>query len=317
MPSASQASRSTAGSGSCLATKPPLAPTGTMTAFLTICALTRPRTSVRKSSRRSDQRRPPRATAPKRRCTPSTRGRVDEDLELRPRAPAGRGPPCGSSLSDEVRLAARRRRRAGSSWCAASPGSTPRKDAQDPVVVEAGHVVERAARSRSTSASLGGRALARRRAGEPAAGRTGPRTARTSSRGDRRRCCDERVLDVVLAEGRAGLPQVLRVGAQDDDLPPGQPGAAAPGALKPSTLGRARPRPRRTRPGTSSRSRRGLAGPDRVAAHAQAEVVDARRARRRRGRARRAARRRPRRPVGDSIGSTSRQRDRRRRRGRA
>ncbi len=74
MPSASQASRSTDGSGSCLATKPPLAPTGTMTVFLTIWALTRPRISVRKSSRRSDQRRPPRATLPKRRWTPSTRG---------------------------------------------------------------------------------------------------------------------------------------------------------------------------------------------------------------------------------------------------
>ena len=54
--------------------KPPLAPTGTMTAFLTACALTSPSTSVRKSSRRSDQRSPPRATAPKRRWTPSTRG---------------------------------------------------------------------------------------------------------------------------------------------------------------------------------------------------------------------------------------------------
>ena len=52
----------------------PWRPTGTITAFFTICALTRPSTSVRKSSRRSDQRRPPRATAPKRRCTPSTRG---------------------------------------------------------------------------------------------------------------------------------------------------------------------------------------------------------------------------------------------------
>ncbi|CAM5621676.1 hypothetical protein SALBM217S_02895 [Streptomyces griseoloalbus] len=74
MPSASHASRSAAGSGSCLATNPPLAPTGTMAVFFTICALTRPRISVRKSSRRSDQRRPPRATLPKRRCTPSTRG---------------------------------------------------------------------------------------------------------------------------------------------------------------------------------------------------------------------------------------------------
>ena len=50
-----------------LGTKPPLAPTGTITAFLTCCALTRPRISVRKSCGRSDQRNPPRATLPKRR----------------------------------------------------------------------------------------------------------------------------------------------------------------------------------------------------------------------------------------------------------
>ena len=60
--------------GICFGTKPPLEPTGTMTAFFTCCALTRPRTSVRKSCGRSDQRMPPRATLPKRRCTPSTRG---------------------------------------------------------------------------------------------------------------------------------------------------------------------------------------------------------------------------------------------------
>ena len=45
-----------------------------MTAFFTSWALTRPRTSVRKSSRRSDQRNPPRATRPNRRCTASSRG---------------------------------------------------------------------------------------------------------------------------------------------------------------------------------------------------------------------------------------------------
>ena len=60
--------------GNRFGTKPPLAPTGTITAFFTFCALTRPRISVRKSSGRSDQRMPPRATLPKRRCTPSTRG---------------------------------------------------------------------------------------------------------------------------------------------------------------------------------------------------------------------------------------------------
>ena len=60
--------------GGRLTTKPPFAPTGTISAFLTICAFISPRISVRKSSRRSDQRRPPRATLPPRRCTPSTRG---------------------------------------------------------------------------------------------------------------------------------------------------------------------------------------------------------------------------------------------------
>ena len=45
-----------------------------MTEFLTSCALTRPSTSVRKSSGRSDQRSPPRATRPNRRCTASSRG---------------------------------------------------------------------------------------------------------------------------------------------------------------------------------------------------------------------------------------------------
>ena len=60
--------------GSRIGTKPPLAPTGTMTAFFTCCALTSPSTSVRKSCGRSDQRRPPRATGPKRMCTPSTCG---------------------------------------------------------------------------------------------------------------------------------------------------------------------------------------------------------------------------------------------------
>ena len=63
-----------AGRAAACTKKPPFAPTGTITVFLTICAFMRPSTSVRKSSRRSDQRRPPRATGPKRRCTPSTRG---------------------------------------------------------------------------------------------------------------------------------------------------------------------------------------------------------------------------------------------------
>ena len=63
-----------AGAAGDFTTNPPLAPTGTMTAFLTVWALASPRISVRKSSGRSDQRSPPRATGPPRRCTPSTRG---------------------------------------------------------------------------------------------------------------------------------------------------------------------------------------------------------------------------------------------------
>ena len=45
-----------------------------MTAFFTSWAFTSPSTSVRKSSSRSDQRSPPRATRPNRRCTASSRG---------------------------------------------------------------------------------------------------------------------------------------------------------------------------------------------------------------------------------------------------
>ena len=55
-------------------TNPPLAPEGTMTAFLTVCAFINPRISTRKSSGRSDQRMPPRATLELRKCTPSNRG---------------------------------------------------------------------------------------------------------------------------------------------------------------------------------------------------------------------------------------------------
>ena len=73
------------GSGGFLTTKPPLAPTGTMTAFFTSCALTRPRISVRKSSRPV---RPAQAAAgdlPEPQVHPLDPRRVDEDLELGPR----------------------------------------------------------------------------------------------------------------------------------------------------------------------------------------------------------------------------------------
>ena len=84
MPSACTTSR-VAPFGISLGTKPPLAPTGTITAFLTCCAFTSPSTSVRKSCGRSDQRMPPRATLPKRRCTRFHARRIDENLVERTR----------------------------------------------------------------------------------------------------------------------------------------------------------------------------------------------------------------------------------------
>ena len=72
-----------------------------MTAFLTSCALTRPSTSVRKSSSRSDQRSPPRATRPKRRCTASSRGEWTKISNLG-RGEVSPGTLPGSSLSTRV-----------------------------------------------------------------------------------------------------------------------------------------------------------------------------------------------------------------------
>ena len=69
-----------------------------MTAFFTSCALTRPSTSVRKSSGRSDQRSPPRATAPNRRCTASNRGEYTKISNLG-RGAGTPGTPSGASLS--------------------------------------------------------------------------------------------------------------------------------------------------------------------------------------------------------------------------
>src|SRR5215204_1726047 len=60
----------------------PFAPTGTITAFFTVWAFMRPRISVLKSSRLSDQRMPPRATSPPRRCTPSVRGEDRKSTRL-------------------------------------------------------------------------------------------------------------------------------------------------------------------------------------------------------------------------------------------
>ena len=128
-----------------LATKPPLAPVGTMTAFLTICALTSPRISVRKSSRRSRPAQPAAGDLAEAQVHALDPGRVDPDLEHRPRRRQV-GHRLRVELEGDVRLETRcrggltapaPRRRAGRSWCAASRGSPRGTRAQDPVLVQA------------------------------------------------------------------------------------------------------------------------------------------------------------------------------------
>ena len=65
-------------------TKPPLAPVGTITAFLTIWAFISPSTSVRKSSRRSLQRMPAAGDRPTPQVHALDAGRAHPDLEHRP-----------------------------------------------------------------------------------------------------------------------------------------------------------------------------------------------------------------------------------------
>ena len=71
--------------------------------FFTIWAFIKPRTSVRKSSGRSDQRKPPRATLPPRMCTPSKRGEYTKISNIG----LGSGRPgtfAGSNLNDRKLL---------------------------------------------------------------------------------------------------------------------------------------------------------------------------------------------------------------------
>ena len=112
-----------------------------MTAFLTICALTSPRISVRKSSRRSLQRMPPRAIRPLRRWTPSTRGEHTQISNI------GRGSGRSGTLvvsnlnASTGAVAAVGRRTEG---VGAHRGVDQRQQRpQRAVVVEAGHGVQR------------------------------------------------------------------------------------------------------------------------------------------------------------------------------
>ena len=224
MPSASHASRSL-GSGSCLQKKPPFAPTGTITVFFTICALTRPSTSVRKSSRRSDQRRPPRATGAEPQVHALDPRRVDEDLVLRPRL---------GQVGDRRRLELERDVRvhpAGAGRRLEVVGAQGRLDVgqvgpQDPVVVEAGHVVERAGQPPLDLLDLGDARLVAGR--QAVLARVEPRLEQLHQQPGDVDVVAQRVLDVVQRERRVPLPHVLRVRAQHRRLPPGQAGRRAP-----------------------------------------------------------------------------------------
>ena len=164
---------------------------------------------MRKSSRRSDQRRPPRATEPPRRCTPSTRG---ECTKISKR---GRGSGVSGDLR-RVELERHVRLRAGQEVVRAQHRAHDRQEAaQDPVLVEAVDGVDRLLD------------LARDVLGPPAvAGRdrsargTAPR-ARAATPAMR----EQRVLHVAVAERDPGLAQVARDGAQHRHLAPVEPGA--------------------------------------------------------------------------------------------
>src|SRR5215813_10408590 len=166
-----------------------------MTEFLTSCALARPRISVRKSSRRSDQRRPPRATDANRRCTASSRGEY-----------------TNSSNRGRRRCTSGSRRWRGGACAGPTGGRSEERGPQGgqdqaqvaaeyPVVVQDGHLVELAADLlRDGLAPLG---LARLAGGvEPGLEQADqkPRDGHVEA---------ENALDVALAEGGARLPQVL------------------------------------------------------------------------------------------------------------
>ena len=190
-----------------------------MTAFLTACALTRPRISVRKSSRRSDHRRPPRATKPNRRCTPSTRGEYTK-ISNRGRGSGSSSMSPGLSLNDNTFCCARRVR-AGDEVVGAQRRLDHRREcAQHAVGVQADQRID-------VGGDGGGGGLRVARSCSSRRASAGSNSASNSSTSDR--AVPALSLSTVSMwdwlYGKAGLPQVFRVGAQHGDLLPGQTGA--------------------------------------------------------------------------------------------
>ena len=148
--------------------------------------------------------------------------RVDEDLDQRARQ-RQLVDRAAVELEREVGLGRAVRAALEEVGAQRAPAMSVEEAPQDAVLVEVRDPVERVLdRRREPASRAPRRALAARR------DRTAPRNSRTSSaaiaglRG-------ERLLHVGLAEGDAGLAQILAVGAQHDDLAPVEPGAAAPG----------------------------------------------------------------------------------------
>ncbi len=176
--------------------------------FLTICALTSPRTSVRKSSGRSDQRNPPRATLPPRMCTPSKRVEYTKISNIgfgsgKPGTLNGsnlndrklRRLPCASRHQKFVRLVARISAR----YCRSTRSSDRLSTASSIVSI-----------ARCCSA-------AREPAPAPCAGSKRVMKSATSAAGDVR-MRGERAFDECLRQRKADLAHVLGIGAQHDDL---------------------------------------------------------------------------------------------------
>ena len=224
---------------------------------------------MRKSSRRSDQRSPPRATLPAAQVHALDPRRVDEDLEPRPRQRQQRHLRRVELERQRRRRGVRRPSHAGSSSCAASrgpptgscAGSGPRRGSRP-----------RRSRARSRSPSCSARRARRARSGSNRATNSSTSIAAISG------CAEQRPLHVRGRRTRsppgAGTCAIARMTVISRPVSP----AASTSPLNPSSSSSPRHTPRNA-------SWKRLADPLDVlgAATAQAEVVDPHRLARRAG----------------------------------
>ena len=164
---------------------------------------------MRKSSRRSDQRRPPRATEPPRRCTPSTRGECTK-ISNCGRGSGVSGICVGSSLNDTYGLVRQEVVRAQHRLHDAQEA------AQDAVLVERVDGVDRLLDLAPRTPSAPPRSPVRVEARVEELARARRATPV---------CAEQRLLHVAVAERDPGLAQVARDRAQHRHLAPVEPGA--------------------------------------------------------------------------------------------